>query len=137
MEGPKAKAQSSMATTTTEEDTRPKVLIRGWRKVLDSYPKDASGQLERDQQFINELSKQPVAKFRVACQLNTNLVAKPKCTNTKMTSFTSVHCATTCSGCMFCRLFASLHFPPPICCTNFRAYTHAIILASSQCLGGL
>ena len=51
----------SMATPT-EEDTRPKVLIRGqWRKVPDGYPTDASGQLERDQLFIDDLSKQLVA----------------------------------------------------------------------------
>ena len=48
MEGLEAKAQPSMATPATDEDTRPKVLIRGeWRKVLDCYPKDASGQVER------------------------------------------------------------------------------------------
>ena len=36
-EGPEAKAQPSMATPT-EEDTCPKVLIRGeWHKVLDGY----------------------------------------------------------------------------------------------------
>ena len=39
-----AKAQPSMPTFATQEDTHPKVLIHGeWRKVLDSYPKDASG----------------------------------------------------------------------------------------------
>ena len=37
--------------------TCPKVLIGGeWRKVPDSYPKDASGQLEGDRQIINELA---------------------------------------------------------------------------------
>ena len=57
VEGPQAKAQPSMATLATEEDTCPKVLIRGeWCKVPDGYPKDASSQLERDQ-FINELAK--------------------------------------------------------------------------------
>ena len=54
--------------TPTEEDTRPKVLIRGeWRKVQDGYPANASGQLERDQLFINELSKLLVAELRAAC----------------------------------------------------------------------
>ena len=54
MEGLQAKAQPSIATPT--EDTCPKVLIRGeWRKVPDGYPADASGQLERDQLFINDL----------------------------------------------------------------------------------
>ena len=49
MEGPEAKAQPSMATHAIEEDTCPKVLIRGeWHRVLDSYPKDASSRLERD-----------------------------------------------------------------------------------------
>ena len=47
--------------TPTEHNTRPKVLIRGeWRKVPDGYPRDASGQLERDQLFINGLAKQLV-----------------------------------------------------------------------------
>ena len=41
VESPEAKAQPSMATPT-EEDTRPKALIRGeWRKVPDGYPADA------------------------------------------------------------------------------------------------
>ena len=63
--GPEAKAQPSMASLATKEETRPKVLIRGqWRKVpSDGYPKDASSQLERDQQFINELAKQLVAEL--------------------------------------------------------------------------
>ena len=48
--------------TPTEEDTGPKVLIHGeWRKVPDGYPRDASGQLERDQLFINDVAKQLVA----------------------------------------------------------------------------
>ena len=73
-----------MATDATKEDTHPKLLIRGeCGKVPDSYPKDASGQLERDQQFINELTKQLVAESRVACQLNTSLGAKHKSSDTK------------------------------------------------------
>ena len=68
MEGLEAKTQPSMTTRATEEDTHPKVLICGeWRKVLDGYPKDASGQLERDQQLINEPAKQLVAELHVAC----------------------------------------------------------------------
>ena len=48
VEGLEAKAQPFMATHATEEDTGPKVLIRGeLRKVPDSYPKDASSQLSR------------------------------------------------------------------------------------------
>ena len=48
LESPEARTQSSMATPT-EEDDRPKVLIRGeWRKVPHDYTRDASGQLERD-----------------------------------------------------------------------------------------
>ena len=83
LEGPEAKAQRSMATPT-EEDIRPKVLIRAqWRKVLDGYPRDASGKLEPDQLFINEQAKQLVVELRAACQLNTNLGAKPKSNNTK------------------------------------------------------
>ena len=82
MESPEARTPPSMATPT-EEDTRPKVLIRGkWRKVLDGYPRDAFGQPERDQLFINELAKQLVAELRAACQLNPN-VARPKSNDTK------------------------------------------------------
>ena len=66
--------------TPTEEDTRPKVLIRGeWHKVPDGYVRDASSQLERDQRFINEL----VAELCAACQLNPSRGAKPKSSNTK------------------------------------------------------
>ena len=73
-----------MANPATEEDTRPKVLICGeWRKVPDSYPKDAAGQLEHDQQFINELTKQLVVELHMACQLDTGRGAKPKYTGTK------------------------------------------------------
>ena len=57
-----------MPTRAIEEDGRPKVFIYGDPcKVPDAYPKDASGQLERDQQFIDELAKQLVAELRVAC----------------------------------------------------------------------
>ena len=73
-----------MATPTEEEDTRPKVLIRGeWRKVPDGYPADASGQVERDQLFIDDLSKQLVAELRAACRFNPNPGAKPKSGDTK------------------------------------------------------
>ena len=49
MEGLEAKVKPSMATPTTEEDTLPKVIIRGeWHKVPDSYAKDAFGQSKRD-----------------------------------------------------------------------------------------
>ena len=70
--------------TPTEEDTRPKLLIRGeWRKVPDGYPRDASGQLESDQLFINDLAKQLVAELCAACQLNPIPGAKPKSSHTK------------------------------------------------------
>ena len=83
VESPEARTQPSMATPT-EEDTRPKVLIRGeWRKVPDGYPADASGQLERDQLFVNDLSKHLVAELRAACQFNPNPDAKPKSSDTK------------------------------------------------------
>ena len=83
VESSEARLQPSMATPT-EEDTRPKVLIRGeWRKVPDGYPADASGQLERDQLFINDLSKQLVVELRAACQFNPNPGAKPKSSDTK------------------------------------------------------
>ena len=49
----------------------------------DSYPKYASGQLEHDQCFIHELTKQLVVDLREACQRNTSLVAKPKSSYTK------------------------------------------------------
>ena len=86
VESPEARPQPSMAPPT-EEDTRPKVLIRGeWRKVPDGYPVDASGQLERDQLFtqlfMNDLSKQLVAELRAACQFNPNPGAKPKSSDT-------------------------------------------------------
>ena len=45
--------------------------------VASGYPRDASGQLERDQLFINDLAKQLVAELRAACELNRNLGAKP------------------------------------------------------------
>ena len=84
VESPEARPQPSMATPTEEEDTRPKVLICGeWRKVPDGYPADASGQLERDQLFIDDLSKQLVAELRAACQFNPNPGAKPKSSETK------------------------------------------------------
>ena len=83
VEGPKAKAQPSIPNPATEEDNRPKVLIRGeWHKVPDAYPKDAFGHVERDQRFINELAKQLVAELQVACELNASdtkvdLIYKP------------------------------------------------------------
>ena len=49
----------------------------------DGYPRDASGQLERDQLFINDLAKQLVAELHAACQLNPNPRAKAKSSNTK------------------------------------------------------
>ena len=62
VESPEARPPPSMATPT-EQDTRPKVLIRGeWCKVPDGCPADASGHVERDQLFINDLSKQLVAE---------------------------------------------------------------------------
>ena len=78
------KAGGSGMATPTEDDTRPKVLIRGeWRKVPDGYLRDAFGQLERDHLFINELAKQLVAELRAACPLNTSRGAKPKSSDTK------------------------------------------------------
>ena len=83
MESPEATTQPSMVTPT-EEDTFPKVLIRGeWRKVPDGYPRDPSGQLECDQLFINDPAKQHVAELRAACHLNPNPSAKPKSNDTK------------------------------------------------------
>ena len=49
----------------------------------DGYPADASGQLERDQLFINDLSKQLVAELRAACQFYPNPGAKLKYSDTK------------------------------------------------------
>ena len=83
MESPEAKPQPSMATPT-EEDTCPKVLIRGeWRKVPDGYPADASCQLERDELFINDPCKHLVVELCAACQFNPNTGAKPKSSDTK------------------------------------------------------
>ena len=53
------------------------------RRVAQGYPRDASGQPERGQLFINELAKQLVAELRAACHLNTNPGAKPKSSDTK------------------------------------------------------
>ena len=39
----------------------------------DRYPADASRQLEYDQLFIDDLSKQLVTELHAACQLNPNL----------------------------------------------------------------
>ena len=84
VESPEARPQPSVDTPTEEEDTRPKVLIRGeWRKVPDGYPADASSQPERDQLFINDLCKLLVKELRAACQLNPNCGAKPKSGDTK------------------------------------------------------
>ena len=81
VESPEARPQPSMATPI-EEDARPKVLIRGeWRK--DGYPRDASGELECDQLFINDPAKQLVAELRGACHLNPNPGAKAKSSDTK------------------------------------------------------
>ena len=49
----------------------------------DGYPADASCQLERDQLFIDDVSKQLVAELRAACQFNPNPGAKPKSGDTK------------------------------------------------------
>ena len=49
----------------------------------DGYLTDASGQLERDQLFIDDLCKQLVKELRAACQLNPNPGAKPKSGDTK------------------------------------------------------
>ena len=44
VEGLEPMVQPSIAILATKEHTCPKILICGeWRKVLDSYPKDASG----------------------------------------------------------------------------------------------
>ena len=83
VESPEARTQPSMATPT-EEHTCPKVLIRvEWRKVPDGYPRNASGQLEPDQLFINDLAKQLVAELRAACQLHPNPGAKPNSSDTR------------------------------------------------------
>ena len=114
VESSEASPQTSMATLT-QEDTRPKVLIRGeWRKVPDGYPADASGWLECDQLFINDLSKQLVAKLHAARQFNPDPGARPKSSDTKRTGSTSVHFVTTCRRCMFC----GLYFSPLVWCTN-------------------
>ena len=107
MESPEARPQPSVDTPTEEEDTRPKVLIRGeWREVPDGYPVDASGQLERDQLFIDDLCKHVVKELRAACHLNPNPGAKPKSGDTKTDL---IYKRAFCSGCMFC----GLYFPPP------------------------
>ena len=70
----------------TEEDTRPKVLICGeWRKVLDGYLRDASGQLERDQFFINDLAKQLVRSCAPLVTLTPILVQSPSPATQRLT----------------------------------------------------
>ena len=49
-----------------------------WRQVPDSNPKNACGQLECDQRFIDEPSEQLVAHLREACSRNASRCAKPK-----------------------------------------------------------
>ena len=84
VESPEARLQPSVDTATEEEDTRPKVLIHGeWRKVPDGYPSNASGQLEREHFFLDDLCKQLVKELRAACQLKPNPGAKPKSGDTK------------------------------------------------------
>ena len=100
VESLEARTQPSMATPT-EEDTCPKVLIRGeWRKVPDGDPRDASGQLEGDQLFMNDLAKQLVAELRAACQLNPIPGAKPKSSDTK---------ADLIYKCAFCNYLRQVH----------------------------
>ena len=75
VEGPEAQAQPSMATPT-EEDTHPNLLIRvEWHKVPDGDPKDASGQLEHDQLFINELAR--LGSFALLVSLTSVVVRSP------------------------------------------------------------
>ena len=120
-------------TTLKGKDASSQQSVEG-PEVLDSYPKDASGHLERDQQFMNERTKQLVVELRIACQLNTSPGAKPKSSDRKNDSFRNLHPVTTCSGCMFCRPFVLLYFPLPIWCTNGGLFKHAIILAHPSAL---
>ena len=86
VECPEARPPQPSMATPTEEDTRPKVLIRGeWRKVPDGYPADASGQLERDQSFINDLSKQLVQSCAPLVNLTPILVQSPSPATQKRT----------------------------------------------------
>ena len=48
-----------------------------------SHPRDASGELERDQLFINDPAKQLVAELCAACQPYPNPSAKPTSSDTK------------------------------------------------------
>ena len=134
MESPEARLQYSMATSIEEEDTRSKVLICGeWRKVADGYPADASGQLERDRLFIDDLSKQLVADLRAACRCNPNPGAKPKSGDKKADLIYTR---------AFCNYSQRVHvlwavFSSAVACTNGGVCTIAIILAPCQCLGGL
>ena len=73
-----------MAPPATEEDTRPKVPIRvEWCQVLESYPRNASGYVERDQQFINEPTLWLKGHLDWACERNNGPSAKPKSSNSK------------------------------------------------------
>ena len=127
------------ATPTEEEDTRPKVLIRGeWRKVPDGYPADASGQLECDQLFINDMSKLMAANgsqwqgCAPLVSLTPILVQSPSPVTQKRTRSTSVHSATTCSGCMFCGQYFPLPFGVPMmeCIRLLLYWPHASALVA-------
>ena len=100
-----------MANPIIEEDTCQQVLIRGkWVQVPDSAPKNASGQLERDQHFINELTLQPKAHCMRIVSGTPIMVQSPSPLIQRLISSTNVHSATFCNECTFCRLFAFIYF---------------------------
>ena len=51
--------------------------------MLDGYSKNASDQLEHDQQLINELTLQLKAHLYEVCKRNTSPGAKPKSSDSK------------------------------------------------------
>ena len=60
-------------------------------------------------QFINEPTFRMKAHLYEACERNTNPGAKPKSSDSKISS-TNVHYVITCSECTFCRFFVLLYF---------------------------
>ena len=80
--------------------------------MADGYPKDALGQLDRDQ-----LTKQSLVELRVACRLNTGRSANSKYRDTKADLIYKRAFCNHLQRVHDC-LFSLLYFPPPIWCTN-------------------
>ena len=106
------KGQPLMATLATKENTCHQVLIGGkCIQVPNSPHKNASSQLEHDQQFRLTLHLKLICDRLVSG--TPILVQSPNRPIRSLISSTNVHSATTCRGCTFGRLFAFLYFLRP------------------------